>query len=77
MEPLVIKKYPEKVLRKNCIQVGEISEREKELFEKMLFTMRYFKGIGLAAPQIGILQKLIPSVILQAVLRQVGDITLK
>jgi peptide deformylase len=29
------------------------------LFEQMLYTMRYYKGIGLAAPQIGISKQLI------------------
>jgi len=59
MTPLMIKKYPDKVLRKNCSDVEEITDKEKELFEKMLFTMRHFCGIGLAAPQIGISKKLI------------------
>ena len=59
MTPLNIKKYPDKVLRKNCSNVEEITDKEKELFEKMLFTMRHFCGIGLAAPQIGISKKLI------------------
>jgi len=59
MQLLAIKKYPDIILREDCIQVEEITEKEKELFEKMLFTMRHFCGIGLAAPQIGISQKLI------------------
>jgi len=59
MEPLVIRKYPDKVLRKNCIEVEKITDKEKELFEKMLFTIRHFCGIGLAAPQIGISKNLI------------------
>ena len=59
MEPLVIKKYPDKILRKKCVPVEKVTEKEKELFEKMLFTMKHFCGIGLAAPQIGISKKLI------------------
>jgi len=59
MIPLVIKKYPDKILRKNSVEVAKITNKERELFEKMLFTMRYFCGIGLAAPQIGISKKLI------------------
>ncbi|MBL7197682.1 MAG: peptide deformylase [Candidatus Omnitrophica bacterium] len=59
MELLEIKKYPDKILRKRCQPIEKIAERELELFEKMLFTMRHFSGIGLAAPQIGILQRLI------------------
>lgn len=59
MEPLKIKKYPDKVLRRNCIDVKEITKEEAELFEKMLFTMKHYCGVGLAAPQIGISRKLI------------------
>ena len=59
MEPLEIKKYPQKILRKRCAPLERITEREKTLFEQMLFTMRFFSGIGLAAPQVGIPEKLI------------------
>jgi len=59
MEPLEIRKYPDKVLRENSIDIEEITDKETELFEKMLFTMKRFIGIGLAAPQIGINKKLI------------------
>ncbi len=56
---LEIKKYPDKVLQKKCQAVEEIAEKELELFNNMLCTMRSFSGIGLAAPQIGVNQKLI------------------
>lgn len=59
MDPLEIKKYPDGTLRKKCIQIEEITDREIRLFEEMLFTMRHFAGIGLAAPQIGIAKNLI------------------
>lgn len=59
MEPLEIRKYPDKILRKSCIYVEKFTEEEKELLEKMYFTMKHFCGIGLAAPQIGISKKLI------------------
>ena len=59
MELLLIDKYPDKILRKNCVRVDEVTGKEKELFENMLFTMRHFSGIGLAAPQIGISKRLI------------------
>jgi len=59
MEPLTITKYPDKILRKNCVRVVKVTDKEKSLFEKMLFTMRYSCGIGLAAPQIGISKRLI------------------
>jgi len=59
MELLEIKKCPDKILKKKCKQVKGITENERKIFDKMLFTMRYFCGIGLAAPQIGISKKLI------------------
>lgn len=59
MKLLEIKKYPDKILRKNCIYVEEITSEETKLFEQMFFTMKHYCGIGLAAPQIGISRKLI------------------
>ena len=59
MEPLIIKKYPNKLLRKQCKPIEEITEKEIELFQDMLFTMEHFAGVGLAAPQIGIARKMI------------------
>ena len=59
MQALEIKKYPDSVLRKKAFEVKEITEQEVRLFEVMLFTMRHFAGIGLAAPQIGISRNLI------------------
>jgi peptide deformylase len=59
MEPLIIKRYPDKLLRKQCKPIEEITEKEIELFQDMLFTMKHFAGIGLAAPQIGIAKKMI------------------
>jgi len=59
MSALEIVKYPEKVLRKKCKPVSKITKKEQDFFDQMLFTMRYFQGIGLAAPQIGIPEKLI------------------
>ncbi|MBL7198413.1 MAG: peptide deformylase [Candidatus Omnitrophica bacterium] len=69
MELLEIKKYPNKILRKRCQPIEKIAKRELELFEKMLFTMRHFSGIGLAAPQIGILQRLIVADIGEGVIK--------
>ena len=54
MKLLKIKKYPEKILRQECHPVDKIGQRERKLFESMVFAMRHFRGIGLAAPQIGI-----------------------
>jgi len=59
MELWEIKKYPDSVLRKKALEIKEITDKEIRLFEEMLFTMRHFAGIGLAAPQIGITKSLI------------------
>ena len=59
MTPLAIKKYPDSILRQKCVSVDGVTDKERELFGKMLFTMKHFCGIGLAASQIGISKKLI------------------
>ena len=59
MDILKIKKYPEKVLRKRCESVHKMTEQIQNLFKQMFITMRHFKGIGLAAPQVGINKRLI------------------
>ena len=59
MEPLAMKKYPDSILRQKCVPVNKVTGREEEFFERMLFTMKHFCGIGLAAPQTGISKELI------------------
>lgn len=56
---LKIVKYPDKILREPSQVVSRITEKEIKLFQDMLLTMRHFSGIGLAAPQVGINQRLI------------------
>ncbi|MFC1566365.1 peptide deformylase [bacterium] len=56
---LEIKFYPDEVLRLEASNVEKITQKEKKLFENMLHTMYANKGIGLAAPQVGISLKLI------------------
>ena len=69
MEILEIKKYPNAILRKKCEAVESITAQEKMLFENMLFTMHTFKGIGLAAPQIGLIKQLVVADIGESVIR--------
>jgi peptide deformylase len=59
MRLLDITKYPEEILRKKCEPIKGITERELKLFEDMLFTMKHFGGLGLAAPQVGISERII------------------
>lgn len=53
-----IRKYGDDVLRKECIEVEEIDKRLLVLIKDMLETMYDADGVGLAAPQVGILKRL-------------------
>lgn len=55
---LKIKKYPDPVLRKKAGPVYRITAADKQLLDDMLETMYEAKGIGLAAPQIGISRRI-------------------
>lgn len=47
------------VLRKRAREVAEINDRIREITEDMVQTMRAESGLGLAAPQVGILRRII------------------
>jgi peptide deformylase len=47
------------ILRKKCRTVDQIDEKVKILVEDMLETMYQAEGVGLAAPQIGILKRIV------------------
>jgi len=47
------------ILRKVAREVTEINERIKTLLEDMVETMYEYDGVGLAAPQVGILRRVI------------------
>ncbi|MBP1743918.1 MAG: peptide deformylase [Firmicutes bacterium] len=49
----------DEILRKKCRIVDEIKERELVLLDDMLETMYAAEGVGLAAPQVGILKRLV------------------
>ena len=53
-----IREQGEPVLNKICKPVTEMTPRIKELIEDMLDTMYDANGVGLAAPQVGILKRL-------------------
>lgn len=46
------------VLRKVCRPVTEISPRTLQLLDDMVETMRKADGVGLAAPQVGVLRRI-------------------
>jgi peptide deformylase len=53
-----IRKYGDDVLRKKCREVDHIDERLLTLIEDMKETMYDADGVGLAAPQVGVLKRL-------------------
>lgn len=58
-EILEIRKYPDRILCRKSHRIQRVTQREVKLFSDMLSTMQKACGIGLAAPQIGINQRLI------------------
>lgn len=46
------------ILRKHCREVPEVTDRIRMILDDMLETMREAKGVGLAAPQVGILRRM-------------------
>lgn len=54
-----IRKMGEPVLRKVCKEVKEITPRILTLVDDMLDTMYEANGVGLAAPQVGILKRVV------------------
>ena len=59
MAKLQIRKYGDPVLRKVCRPVDEITPRILTLLDDMAETMREADGCGLAAPQVGILRRIV------------------
>lgn len=53
-----IREIGDDVLRKKCKEVKEITPKIKELIQDMFDTMYQADGVGLAAPQVGILKRL-------------------
>jgi len=58
MAILKIVKVGDPVLRKVCRPVTEITPRTKQLLDDMVETMRKADGVGLAAPQVGIMRRI-------------------
>lgn len=54
-----IVKEGDPVLRKKCRPVDEITPRILVLLDDMLETMRAADGVGLAAPQVGVLRRVV------------------
>ena len=54
-----IREYGDDVLTRPCKEVKEITPRVRELVEDMLDTMYDANGVGLAAPQVGVLKRIV------------------
>ncbi|MCM1025446.1 MAG: peptide deformylase [Roseburia sp.] len=54
-----IREIGEEVLTKKCKPVTEMTPRIRELIEDMLETMYEANGVGLAAPQVGVLKRIV------------------
>lgn len=59
MAKLKIVKVGDDVLRKRCRPVEEITPKIHRLLDDMAETMRAAQGVGLAAPQVGILRRIV------------------
>lgn len=53
-----IREMGDPVLNKNCKEVKELNRRTLELIDDMFETMYEADGVGLAAPQVGILKRI-------------------
>lgn len=59
MALLKIRKVGDPILRQNARQVTEITPRILTLLDDMAQTMRHADGCGLAAPQVGVLRRIV------------------
>ena len=48
----------DEILRKKCREVTEVNDRIRQTMEDMLETMRDSMGVGIAAPQVGIMRRM-------------------
>lgn len=54
-----IREIGDEVLTKKCREVTELNERTRQLIDDMLDTMYEANGVGLAAPQVGVLKRIV------------------
>ena len=59
MAILEIKKFNDPALRKKCQKLEKFDKKAKKLIVDMVQTMEKSQGIGLAAPQVGVLKRII------------------
>lgn len=54
-----IRQEDDEILRKRAREVEEIDEKIKTLIDDMVETMHKYDGLGLAAPQVGVLKRIV------------------
>ena len=54
-----VREIGDPILNKTCKEVKEVTERTLELIDDMFETMYETNGVGLAAPQVGILKRIV------------------
>ena len=54
-----IREYGDEILRKKAREVEVVDDKIRELIEDMIETMHKYNGVGLAAPQVGILKRVV------------------
>lgn len=54
-----IREIGDPVLNKKCKEVNALTDRTRELIEDMFETMYDANGVGLAAPQVGVLKRIV------------------
>ncbi len=54
-----IREIGDPILNKTCKEVKEVTDRTKDLINDMFETMYEAQGVGLAAPQVGILKRIV------------------
>ena len=54
-----IREIGDPILNKTCKEVREVTDRTRDLIDDMFDTMYEAQGVGLAAPQVGILKRIV------------------
>lgn len=58
MAILPVKIYPDPVLKQKAVPVSDFGSKMQKLFEDMIETMYEEDGVGIAAPQVGVSQRI-------------------
>ena len=58
MAVLPIRNFPDPVLRQRAADVTEVTDVHRQLVRDMIDTMREAPGVGLAGPQVGVLERI-------------------